>query len=52
MALYLDTSNKLNLAVRDSGGGWLTLIIFTDEVGTTATRVSEIDNNGNKIARS
>ncbi|QGU95660.1 hypothetical protein GOM49_11680 [Clostridium bovifaecis] len=32
LSLYLDSSNKLNLAVRDSAGGWLTLITSTEAV--------------------
>ncbi|QGU96054.1 hypothetical protein GOM49_13985 [Clostridium bovifaecis] len=32
LSIYLDSSNKLNLAVRDSAGGWLTLITSTEAV--------------------
>ncbi|QGU96846.1 DNRLRE domain-containing protein [Clostridium bovifaecis] len=32
LSLYLDSSNKLNLAVRDSAGGWLTLVTSTEAV--------------------
>ncbi|MGY0374140.1 DNRLRE domain-containing protein [Clostridium sp. JNZ J1-5] len=32
LSLYLDSNNKLNLAVRDSAGGWVTLITSTEAV--------------------
>ncbi|MGY0374216.1 polymorphic toxin type 8 domain-containing protein [Clostridium sp. JNZ J1-5] len=32
LSLYLDSNNKLNLAVRDSAGGWLILITSTEAV--------------------
>ncbi|MEA4827826.1 MAG: LamG-like jellyroll fold domain-containing protein, partial [Clostridium sp.] len=32
LSLYLDSNSKLNLAVRDSAGGWLTLITSTEAV--------------------